>query len=109
MVRWAGSGPAAAFRPASRSPSRSPLIDLAGSQLAIAISAYSSYAGRFDATVDCVHKAAYFSFLFQCYSRPGDPRPLDPKAQQMFAGQAQQQGGSVVLQGAVREPGFELR
>ena len=38
----------------------------------------------------------------------GDPRPLDPKGQQMVAGQAQQQGGSVVLQGAIHEPGFEL-
>jgi hypothetical protein len=38
----------------------------------------------------------------------GDARPLDPEAEQMFAGQAQQQGGAVVLQGAVHEPAFEL-
>ena len=37
----------------------------------------------------------------------GDPRPLDPEAEQVLAGQAQKQGGSVVLQGSLHEPGFE--
>ena len=37
----------------------------------------------------------------------GDPRPLDPEAEQVLAGQAQEQGGAVVLQGAVHEPAFE--
>ncbi len=38
----------------------------------------------------------------------GDPRPLDPEAQEMFASQAQQQGWTVMLEGAVHEPAFEL-
>ena len=37
----------------------------------------------------------------------GDPRPLDPEAEQVLAGQAQEQGGSVVLQGTLHEPAFE--
>ena len=37
----------------------------------------------------------------------GDSRPLDPEAEQVLAGQPQEQGGTVVLQGAVHEPAFE--
>ena len=36
-----------------------------------------------------------------------DPRPFDPEAEQVLAGQPQEQGGPVVLQGAVHEPGLE--
>ncbi len=38
----------------------------------------------------------------------GDPRPLDPEAEEVLAGQPQEQGGSVVLQGALHEPVLDL-